>query len=76
MRSMLNPLSDLSANIERLVEVATAMADRGQQNEQVLKEMIETVKDMHQVMCGIQEGVRRLEAAFREQQEQAAGPAE
>jgi len=73
---MLNPLSDLSANIERLVEVATAMADRGQQNEQLLQEMIETVKDMHQVMCGIQEGVRRLEVAFREQQEQAAGPAE
>lgn len=67
---MLNPLSDLSANIERLVEVATAMADRGQQNELLLKDMVETVKDMHQVMRGIQEGVERLEAAFREQQAQ------
>jgi hypothetical protein len=73
---MLNPISDLSANIERLVEVATAMADRGQQNELLLKDMVETVKDMHQVMRGIQEGVQRLEVAFREQQAQSTGPAD
>lgn len=69
---MLNTMSDLSANIERLVEVASAMADRSQQNEQILKEMVQTVKDMHQVMRGLQDGLDKLERTFREQQ---AGPA-
>lgn len=74
---MLTPISDMNANIERLVEVASAMADRSQQNERLLQEMVQTVRDMHEVMRGIQDGVQRLETAFREQQQEpAAQPGE